>query len=63
MKIRVITGALLVAFFVPMFILGGWALDIVLMLCAMIATWEFSRMFNKEKNNKLILSIQLLLIS
>lgn len=60
MKTRVITAALLIAFFVPMFIIGGWALDIVLMLCAMIATWEFSRMFNKEKNNKLILAIQLL---
>ena len=60
MKTRVITGALLLAFFIPMFIIGGWTLDIVLMLCAMIATWEFSRMFNKEKNSKLILMIQLL---
>lgn len=60
MKTRLITGALLLAFFVPMFLLGGWALDIVLLLCALIATWEFSRMFNKENNNKLVLVIQLL---
>ena len=60
MKTRVITGVLLLAFFVPMFIIGGWVLDIVLILCAMIATWEFSRMFNKEKNSIFIQIYQLL---
>ena len=57
MKTRLITGALLLAFFVPVFIIGGWVLDIVLCLSAMIATWEFLRMFNKEKNNLAIVII------
>jgi phosphatidate cytidylyltransferase len=60
MKTRVITGALLLAFFIPMFIIGGWILDVVLILCTFIATWEFSRMFNKEKNNYVVLGFQLL---
>ena len=63
MKTRVITGILLAAFYIPMFIIGGWVLDAVLCLSAMVATWEFSRMFNKEKNNIVILIVSVLFTS
>lgn len=60
MKTRVITGAILIAFFVPMFVIGGWILDVVLCIAAMIATWEFSRMFNKENNRLFVVVVSLL---
>lgn len=47
MKTRVITGALLLLFFIPIFVFGGIVFDIVLGLMAMVATWELSRMFKK----------------
>ena len=48
MKTRVITGAILLAIFVPVFVYGGLVFDIVLGLLTVVATWEISRMFQQE---------------
>ena len=59
MKTRLMTAAVILAIYVPSFIIGGIVIDIVLGISAMIATWEFSRMFNKEKNTLSVLIIQI----
>lgn len=48
MKTRVITGAILLAIFVPVFVYGGLVFDVVLGLLTVVATWEISRMFQQE---------------
>lgn len=60
MKTRSLTALVILAIYVPAFLIGGYVVDIVLCLSAMIATWEFLRMFNKENNNKFVLVVSLL---
>ena len=48
MKTRVITGAVLVLVFVPLFIIGGYVLDIALGILAAAAAYELMMMFTKN---------------
>jgi len=48
MKTRVITGAVLFAVFVPLFVLGGKVFDYTLLVLSGVATWELARMYNQE---------------
>ena len=50
MKPRVTTAIFLVLFFVPVFVFGGWALDIVLGILGLIATYELFKMFKLKSN-------------
>jgi phosphatidate cytidylyltransferase len=62
MKTRVITGTILAVVLIPIFYFGGKSLDVLLMIASMAATWEMSRMFNKEvQQSRIILGVQLLL--
>ncbi len=60
MRTRIITGTLLILFFIPILYLGGVVLDIALGLLSMIATFELFKMFQiKSKVPKTILVIEL----
>jgi phosphatidate cytidylyltransferase len=48
MKIRVITGAVLLAVFAPIFVIGGLVFDSTLVLLTMVGTWEISKMYQKD---------------
>lgn len=50
MKTRTITGVILVAILVPIFILGGLALNILLMALTLAATYELFKMYNTRSN-------------
>ena len=56
MKTRVITGILLLAFFIPPFIIGGWYLNIVLMLLVAGASYELFQLYNKDAQLPLYLA-------
>jgi len=49
MKTRVITGSLLALFFIPLFIFGGFPLEIVLTILTIVATFEMGRLFKLKK--------------
>ena len=62
MKPRVTTAIFLVLFFVPVFVYGGWILDIVLGLLGLIATFELFRMFKIKSNTpQVVLIVEMLL--
>lgn len=48
MKTRLITGVVLLAVFVPLFVIGGLAFDITLLVLSMAGTWELSRMYRQN---------------
>lgn len=48
MKIRVITGVTLAVVLIPLFVLGGIALNITILLMTMGASYELFTMFNKK---------------
>lgn len=48
MKTRVITGVVLAIVLIPLFVLGGVALNIIVLLLAMGASYELFKMFNKK---------------
>jgi phosphatidate cytidylyltransferase len=48
MKTRLITGLILLAVLVPLFVIGGLALDLLLVIFSMMASFEMARMFLKE---------------
>ena len=48
MKTRVITGIVLSAVLIPLFIIGGWPLNILLLLLTMGAAYELYNMYDKE---------------
>lgn len=60
MKTRVLTALVILAIYVPAFIIGGYFIDVVLSLSALIATWEFTRMFKKGQINHFVLIVSLL---
>jgi len=50
MKTRLLTGIALAIVFVPVFYVGSWALEVVLGIVTMAATYEFYKLYNtKEK--------------
>ncbi len=57
MKIRVITGAVLLAVFIPLFVIGGLIFDLTLLVLSMVATWELSKMYKKETNTPFFITI------
>ncbi|MCK5761882.1 MAG: phosphatidate cytidylyltransferase [Candidatus Izimaplasma sp.] len=62
MKPRVKTAIVLVLFFVPVFVLGGYTLDVVLGILGLIATYELFKMFKIKSNAPMIiLMIEILL--
>jgi phosphatidate cytidylyltransferase len=54
MKIRIITGIVLLAIFIPLFVMGGLVLETALLILAMGATWELHRLFSKGKEKSFI---------
>ena len=62
MKTRVITGTLLAIFFIPIFILGGYFLDVTLLILTGAATYELRKMFNRtEKLHDYVTIIEIIL--
>ena len=49
MKTRVITGIVLAAILIPLFIIGGLALNIFLLLLTMGAAYELYNMYDQKK--------------
>ncbi len=63
MKPRVTTAIFLVIFFVPVFVIGGWVLDIVLGLLGIIAVYELFKMFKIKSNSPRVIMIVEMLLS
>ena len=62
MKTRIITGVIIAAILIPMFVIGGYALNATLLFLTMAASYELYMMFNKEKqiSNLLLVSVIIL---
>jgi len=62
MKTRVITGVVLAVILVPLFVIGGVALNITVLLLAMGASYELFNMYNKKADlPKSLMIIEVLL--
>lgn len=62
MKTRVITGAVLAIVLVPLFVIGGIALNVTVLLLTMGASYELFKMFNTKANlPKYFMAIEVML--
>lgn len=62
MKVRVFTGIALALVFVPIFILGGYYLDAMLLILTGAATYELRKMFNlKEKLGVYVMVMEIIM--